>query len=127
MLILFLLSKTQNYVPVVTLLVRYDQKLSKLLCKGFETSLYWHEYKTKSKNKNTTNEYRYFLESNFVRVNRSFVLLYANQDIDAKRFNAWKYYLPKGVIKNCNISINGKIFYHQPIDFDIKRYEEIKS
>ena len=105
MLILFLLSKTQNYVPVVTLLVRYDQKLSKLLSKGFETSLYWHEYQTKSKNKNITNEHRYFLESNFVR----------------------KYYLPKSVIKNCNTSINGKIFYHQPIDSDIKRYEEIKS
>ena len=27
---------------------------------------YWNEYKTKSKDKNTTNEFRYYLESNFV-------------------------------------------------------------
>ena len=35
----------------------------------------------KSGNKNATNEYRYFLESNFVLVS-------TNQDANAKRFNA---------------------------------------
>ena len=71
-------------------------------------------------NKNTANEYRYFLESNFVRVNRLFVLLYTNQDANTKRFNARKYYLPKGIIKNYNIIINGKNVYDQPINSDIK-------
>ena len=42
-----------------------------------------------------------------------------------KRFNARKYHLPKGFIQNYNIIINGKNFYDQAIDFDIKRYEEI--
>ena len=32
--------------------------LLKLLSKGSERSMYWNEYKTKSENKNTTNEYR---------------------------------------------------------------------
>ena len=32
----------------------------------------------------TTNEYRYFLESNFVGVNKLFVLIYSNHDYDAK-------------------------------------------
>ena len=32
------------------------------------------------------NEYRYFLESKFVRFNRLFVLVYSNQDNNAKRF-----------------------------------------
>ena len=67
-IILFLLSKTQFYVPVVTLSARDNQKLSKFLGKGFEKSVYCNECKTKSENKNTTNEYRYFLESNFVVV-----------------------------------------------------------
>ena len=49
-------------VPVVTLSARHNQKLSKLLSRGFERSVYWNEYKTKIKNKNTTNEYRYFLK-----------------------------------------------------------------
>ena len=51
------------------------RKLSKLLSKGFERSVYWKEYKTKSENKNMTNQPRYFLESNFVEVNRPFVLV----------------------------------------------------
>ena len=55
-----------------------------------------------------TNKYRYFLESNFVGVDRSFVLIYTNHDSNAKRFNARKYYLPKGIIKNYNVIINGK-------------------
>ena len=33
-----------------------------------------------------TNEYRYFLESNFVGVNILFALVYSNQDDNAKRF-----------------------------------------
>ena len=42
-----------------------------------------------------TNEYRYFLESDFVGVDRSFVLIYTNHNNNAKRLNARKYYLPK--------------------------------
>ena len=44
-----------------------------------------------------------------------------------KKSNARKYYLPKGVIKNYNVIINGKNFYDQTTDSDIKRYEEIRK
>ena len=36
-----------------------------------------------------------------------------------------RYYLPKGVIKNYHVIINGKNFHDQPVDSDIKRYEGI--
>ena len=39
----------------------------------------------KSENKNTRNIYRYFLESNFVGVNRLFVLVYLNGGNDVKQ------------------------------------------
>ena len=117
--VLFLLSKTR-YVPAVTPSTRYNQKLSKLLSKGFERSVCWSEYKTKSENKNMTNKYRYFLESNFVGVNRLFVLVYSYQDGNAKRFKAKRYYLSKGIIDNYSVIINGKNCYDQPIDSDIK-------
>ena len=42
------------------------------------------------------------------------------QDANAKRFNARKYYLPKGIIKNYNIIVNRKNFYEQTIYSDIK-------
>ena len=84
-------------------------------------------YKTKNENKNTTNEYRYFLEINFVGVNRLFVLVYTNEDAVSKKFKAKRYCLQKGIINSCNAIINGKNFYDQPIDSDIKRYEEIRK
>ena len=68
--IIFTIKDTKLYVPVVTLSARDNQKLSKLLGKGFERSVKWNEYKTKSENKNTANEYRYFLESSFVGIER---------------------------------------------------------
>ena len=40
LIILFLLPKTQNYVPVVTLSTKDNQKLSKLFSKRFEVSAY---------------------------------------------------------------------------------------
>ena len=58
LIILFLLSKRQNYVFVVTLAARDNLKLSKRFSKEFERSVYWNEYEIKSENKNTTNEYR---------------------------------------------------------------------
>ena len=44
-------------------------------------------------NKNTANKFRYFSESNFVGVNKLFVLVYTNERFNAKRFNAPKYNL----------------------------------
>ena len=83
--IIFTIKDTKFYVPVVTLSSRENQNLSKLLSKGFERSAYWNESKTTSGNKNTANEYRYFLQSNFVGVDRLLLLVYTNQDGDSKR------------------------------------------
>ena len=79
MLCYFTIKDTNFYVPVINLSARDNQKLSKLLSKGFERSVYWNEYKTKSDNKNTANEFRYFLELNFVGFNRSYFTLYKSQ------------------------------------------------
>ena len=46
--------------------------------------MHWNRYKTKNKNKNTTYEYRYFSKSNFVNVERLFVLIDSNQDNNVK-------------------------------------------
>ena len=60
-------------------------------------------------------------------VNRLFVLVYSNEDADSKIFKTKKYYLPKGIIKYYSVIINGKNFYDQVIDLDMKRYEEIRK
>ena len=90
--IIFPFKDTKLYVPLVLLPAKDNQKLSKLLNKEFERSVYWNEYKTKSENKNATKEYRYFHESNFVVVNWLFVLVYLNWNNYVKLFNTRKYY-----------------------------------
>ena len=108
--ITFTIKDTKLYVPVVTLSTRGNQKLTKRLSKGFEKSVYRNEYETKCENKDTTNEYRYFLESNFVGV-----LVYSNEDAGSKRFKDNRYYLLKDITKNYNVIINGKNFCEQLI------------
>ena len=82
--IIFTIKGTKLCVPVETSSARDNQKLSKLLSKQFEKSVYWKEYRTKSNTKTTTNEYRYFLESNFVGVNRLFVFVCFNRKDNVK-------------------------------------------
>ena len=55
--------------------------------------------KQKSEAKTTTNHLRYFLQSDFVGVNRLFVLVYFNRNDDIKRFKIRRYCLPKGIIQ----------------------------
>ena len=57
-----------------------------------------------------TNKYKYFLQSNFVGVNRLIVFFYTNQDVNAKTFKTRRYYLSS--MEN---------FYDQAKDWDIKR------
>ena len=82
--IIFAIKNKKVYVPAATLSAKDNKKLTKLLSKGFERSVYWNQHKTKNENKNTANEYIYFLKSNSVEVNRLFVLIYSNQDDNAK-------------------------------------------
>ena len=62
--------------------------------------------KQKSENKNTKNEYRCILKSNFVDVNRLLLLIYLNRDSDAEQLKAPRYYLSKGIIKNYRVIVN---------------------
>ena len=102
--IIFTIKNTKWYVPVVTLSARENQKLSRLLSKGFERSVYWNKYKAKNENKNTTNIFRYYHESNFVGVNRLFVLVYTKEGDNAKRLNPIEF-------KIYDVIVNVKSFY----------------
>ena len=119
--IVFTIKDTKLYVPVVTLSARDNQKLSKLLSKGFERSVYWNEYKTKSGTKVQQMNIDIFSKSNFVVANGLFVLVYTTEANNAKGFNTWKYFLFKVIIKNYNVIINGRNFYYLPVDSGIKR------
>ena len=112
---IFTIKDTKPYVPVVTLSAKNHQKLSRLLSKWFERSVYWNEYKRERENKNTTNEYKYFFESNFVGVNTLFVLVSSNAAVYFHLFEI--EYIPQAVLSKIkNKSITHNIFRVQSDD-----------
>ena len=72
--------------------------------------MYRDKYLTNDVNKGTTNQYKYFLESSFVRDNRFFVLIYLNEDNNPKNYKAHRYCLLKGMMKVYDAVIIGKNF-----------------
>ena len=69
------------------------------------------------------------LDSSYQGVKRLFVLAYnntaGNDQVSIDSFK--KYFLPRVKIENCNIEIDGKNFYDQPINDSIKQYDEIRK
>ena len=123
--IIFTTKETKLYVPVVLYQQETIKNYQKFLAKDLK-DLFFKWIKAKCENKNMTNKFRYFLGLFFVLVNRFFRLVYANKDSTYKTFKPNRYYLPKGIMKTYNAIINGKNFYDQATDSDIKQYKQIR-
>ena len=73
----FTITDAKLYVPIVTLKIEDNTKLTKLLNEGFKRSIYWNKYKVIFKN--YSNEYiRGRIDASFQGVNKLFVLPYAS-------------------------------------------------
>ena len=115
----FKITDGKFYVPIVTLKIEDNTKLSKLLNKGFKRSIHWNKYKVIFRNYN--NKYiRERIGASFQRVNRLFVLPYANGDNITNENSYRRYFLPRVQINNYNIKIDGRNFYDQPTNDSIK-------
>ena len=131
----FKITDAKLYVPIVTLSIEDNSKLSKLLSKGFKRPIYWNEYKlTPNKiveiaNANDIKYIRELLDSSCQGVNRLFVLAYdntaGNNQVSVDSYK--KYFLPRIKTNNYNIKIDGRNFYDQPINDLIKQYDEVRK
>ena len=80
----FTITDGKRYVPIVTLSIEDNSKLTKLLNGGFKRPIYWNEYKV-APNKvveiaavNVVKYIRELLDLSFQGVKRLFVLAYNN-------------------------------------------------
>ena len=74
----FKITDAKLYVPIVTLSVEDNAKLSNLLSKGFERSVYWNEYNVLSeRNYNANAVIRDLIDSSCPGINRLFIFAYA--------------------------------------------------
>ena len=61
----FTITDTKLYVPVVTLKIEDNAKLSKLLSEGFKRSVYWNKYQDILKDHAENENIRERLDANF--------------------------------------------------------------
>ena len=131
----FEITDAKLYVPIVTLSIEDNSKLSKLLNERFKRTIYWNEYQVTS-NKiveivavNDEKYIRELLDSSCQGVKRLFVLAYnntaGNDQVSVDSYK--KYCLPRVKIENYNIEIDGRNFYNQPSNDSIKQYDEIRK
>ena len=127
----FQITSTKLYVPVVTLSTKDNVNLTKQLNEGFKRSAYWNDYKSKIGTKTADdNNVVIFPLDTFQGVSRLFVLTFdssENGNKKVERDSHRKYFLPRVNITNDNVLIDGRNFYDQPINDQIKKYDEIRK
>ena len=131
----FTITDAKFYVPIVTLSIEDNSKLTKLLNEGFKRPIYWNEYKVtpnKTVELAAVNDVKYIIElsdSSCQGVKRLFVLAYNNTagDNQVSVDSYKKYFLPTVKIHNYNIEIDGRNFYDKPINDSIKQYDEVRK
>ena len=106
--------------------------MTKQLNEGFKKSVYCDEYKTKidTKQEDNNNLTRFYLDASFQGVKRLFVVAFDYTDNGAskvERNSQRKYFLPRVNISGYNILINSNNFYDQPINDQIKKYDETRK
>ena len=125
----FQITSTKLYVLIVTLSTKGNVNLTKQLNDGFKRSVYWNECKSKidTKTADNNNVTRFPLDASFQGVNRLFVLAFNNGANRVERDSHRKYFLPRVNITNKNVLIDGRNFYDQPINDQIKKYDEVRK
>ena len=95
----FAITDTKLYVPVVTLKIEDNAKLSNLLSEGFKRSIYWNKYQAILKYHAANENIRERLDTSFQRVNKLVVLFDARRDNITNENSYRKYFLQRFKIK----------------------------
>ena len=119
---IFTITDTKLYVPVVTLKIDDNVKLSKLLSKGFGMN----EYKVIF-NKKYKQNIRERLDASIQVVHTLFVFPYMRGANLTTENSYDKYFSPRLKVDNYNIEIDGRNFHDQSINDSMTQYDEIEK
>ena len=120
----FAITETKLYISVLILSTQDNAKLLQRLKSGFKGTINWNKYQSGIKAYTQNRYLNHSVDSSFQGVNRLFVLSFENED---DRTSHSTYYLPKVEIKDYNVMIDGKNFFDQPINNNLKTYENIRK
>ena len=119
----FEITETKLYVPVPTLSMQDNAKLIRQLKSDFKRTINWNKYISKPKLLTRNPNLNHLVELSFQGVNRPFVLAFES---DAQR-SSNKRYLLNLEIKDCNVMIDGKNLFDQPVKNNKITYENIRK
>ena len=109
---------------MVTLSTQDNVKLLQQLKSGFKRTINWNRYQSEPK-KYAQNRYlNHLINPSFQGANRLFVLSLENEDNIKSHSN---YYVPNVEMKDYNVMIDDKNFFGQPINSNLKTYENIRK
>ena len=120
----FTITEANLYVPLVTLSAQDNEKLLPQLKSGFKIKISWNKYLAKPELLAQNANLNYLIEPSFQGVNRIFVLAFEN---DEQRTSNKRYYIPNVEIKDCNVMIDGKNAFDQPVKNDKLTYENFRK
>ena len=110
------------YVLVVTLSKDDEIKLLTNLKSGFKREIIWNKYRSQMTTEAINNNLNILVDPTFTNVNRLFVLAYQTAD-DRQSYS--QFYLPKVMVKDCNVIIDKLAFFYLLIKTEEEAYEKI--
>ena len=110
------------YIPAVTLSKDDEIKLLTNLKSGFKRDIIWNKYRSQMTTEAINNNLNILIDPTFTNVNRLFVLAYRTAD-DRQSFS--QFYLPKVMVKDCNVIIDKLSFFSMPIKTEEEAYEKV--
>ena len=127
----FEITKTELHVPVVSLKTEDNNKLNELSETGFESVVNWNECKggtqTITQAHNDNNFKRIMLDGSYPGASRLFVMGFNANAGNTQRNSHQRYFLPRKEIKGYNFLIDGRNFYDQNVNDQIKKYQELRE
>ena len=96
----FKITDTKLYVPVVTLSIENDKRLSGQLKTGFNRTIKWNKYRSEMTNQTQNNNSNNLIDPTFIKVNRLYVLSFEKEN-DRTSFS--KYYVSNVQVKDCDV------------------------
>ena len=119
----FTITEINLYVPVVFLSTQDNAKLLPQSKSGFKRTVSWNKYMSKPALLARNQNLNHLIVLSFQGVNRLFVLTF---EIVDQRISNKRYYLPSVEIKDCNVMIDGKNFFDQPVKNDKVTFDNIR-
>ena len=116
------INNCKLYVSAVTLSKANDFKLLANLKSGFKREIIWNKYRSQMTTEAINNNLNILIDPTFTNVNKLFVLAYRTTD-DRQSYS--QFYLPRVMVKDCNIIIDELAFFYSPIKTEEEAFGKI--